>query len=589
MPRVVWSQVGADAVEGVVGVLLCRQNPEATRIQPSRGDGGIDVLVPAPGAPRTIEVYQVKSFTGRLTSSRRSQVERSLGRLQRFCTDQGLEVSAWYLTVPITPTTGERDWFLRLTADAGFPCHWRGLDFLDGLAARYPDVIDYYLHQGRHRLEAALASTGEALRLAQRVAQRPTGAEPGDGDREPRAMQPAEAITGLRGVYDVLNRSDPHFRYDFTASGRRPEIDQDEHLLVAVVQQGTDEAGWITVKIFALFREAVIERPIPGRIAIDPTGSDELARDLELFEDYGRGFRAPPGTVCTELDLPGGLGGHFDGAGARIGPAATGSPANPPEELRLAVLDTADEVVVEIRVLMAPWSAGARGFARIGREQHGAFTIEMLTEQDGSHGSLHVTSLPINGQRPEPLLDGLRFVADFRAPHRFRLRPGYGPGAAIQDIPATASPEPHATWAYELVDALSIVQQATVEQILIPDEVSAQQWDSLLLAARLLRGEIVPGTWTHVGVHLHPGRDIDPAARFAVRAFGALTVELDGREIDLGLTQLDLPAARIDPERTVHHDDHRQVQMIPAGSDVAQMRYYGHDSTLRPAPTTATR
>ncbi|GLZ46089.1 hypothetical protein Acsp06_22740 [Actinomycetospora sp. NBRC 106375] len=106
-------------------MLLCRENPDATRIKPSRGDGGIDVLVPASGAPRSIEVYQVKSFTGTLSAQQKLQIERSLKRVQTFCAEQNLTITAWYVTLPLTPTNETREWFLRLTEGVGFPCHWR--------------------------------------------------------------------------------------------------------------------------------------------------------------------------------------------------------------------------------------------------------------------------------------------------------------------------------------------------------------------------------------------------------------------------------------------------------------------------------
>lgn len=55
-------------VEQVVAILLCREKPRGCAARPSRGDGGIDILVPLDGGG-TVAVYQVKSFTSNLTSS----------------------------------------------------------------------------------------------------------------------------------------------------------------------------------------------------------------------------------------------------------------------------------------------------------------------------------------------------------------------------------------------------------------------------------------------------------------------------------------------------------------------------------------
>lgn len=49
MPRVEWSRRTADEVETVIGIALCRENPDAIRIRPSQGDRGVDIYVEADG------------------------------------------------------------------------------------------------------------------------------------------------------------------------------------------------------------------------------------------------------------------------------------------------------------------------------------------------------------------------------------------------------------------------------------------------------------------------------------------------------------------------------------------------------------
>jgi hypothetical protein len=53
--------------------------------------------------------------------------------------------------MPLNPTNENLEWMESFTGDAGYPCHWRGLDFVDGLAAKYQDVIEYYLGDGRDK------------------------------------------------------------------------------------------------------------------------------------------------------------------------------------------------------------------------------------------------------------------------------------------------------------------------------------------------------------------------------------------------------------------------------------------------------
>jgi hypothetical protein len=167
--RVAWSLIEPGTVEQLVGIFICRENPRAMRIRPSQGDGGIDVLVPAPGNPQTVVVYQVKCFHQNLTGGQKTQIEKSYRRVRRFATAHSLTITAWYLTLPLNPTNENWQWLLEFTADAEFPCEWRGLDYLEGLAAKYPDVVDYYLHDGKQRLDQAILALTNVLQLGQRL------------------------------------------------------------------------------------------------------------------------------------------------------------------------------------------------------------------------------------------------------------------------------------------------------------------------------------------------------------------------------------------------------------------------------------
>jgi hypothetical protein len=81
--RVEWTRTEPADIKHLVAMLLCRENPDATLIRPSSGDGGIDVLVPADGDSGVI-VCQVKSFHSNLTASQKAQVVHSFHRLLDF-------------------------------------------------------------------------------------------------------------------------------------------------------------------------------------------------------------------------------------------------------------------------------------------------------------------------------------------------------------------------------------------------------------------------------------------------------------------------------------------------------------------------
>jgi hypothetical protein len=121
--RVAWATLQPAETEHVVSVMLCREDPSAMRIRPSRGDGGIDVItVNATGWV----VDQIKYFSASLTSSQRTQVRESFERLRTYAASEGARIAEWHLVAPVDPTNEERRWFDELTSDVGYPCEWRG-------------------------------------------------------------------------------------------------------------------------------------------------------------------------------------------------------------------------------------------------------------------------------------------------------------------------------------------------------------------------------------------------------------------------------------------------------------------------------
>ena len=92
MARVEWTRTEPGDIEQVVSMLLCRENPSATRVRPSRGDGGIDVLAPSSDGAG-VAVYQVRSFSSNLTAGQKAQAERSFDRLLDYARGHGLHVA----------------------------------------------------------------------------------------------------------------------------------------------------------------------------------------------------------------------------------------------------------------------------------------------------------------------------------------------------------------------------------------------------------------------------------------------------------------------------------------------------------------
>lgn len=159
--RVPWVRYGGDDIEAVVAMMLNREHPNSVRIAPSQGDGGVDILDRGAGPNAGDVVYQVKGFAERvaLTPSDKSKIAGSLKKL--LDPEKGdprwahLNVTEWRLVMPLDATPEDFTWLEEKAAPYGVKIVWDGLTLVDQLAAKYGDVIDYYLHGGKSAIEAA--------------------------------------------------------------------------------------------------------------------------------------------------------------------------------------------------------------------------------------------------------------------------------------------------------------------------------------------------------------------------------------------------------------------------------------------------
>ena len=300
MARVEWSRLSGEEIEAVLGVLLCREHPTATRVKPSKGDGGIDVWVPD-GESAT--VYQIKGYTGNIDSTRRGHIKGSWETILAYAEENSITLSAWYLVTPENPTKEQLKWFKELTQGVSFPCVWRGLDFVDGLAAKYPEVIDYYLRDGRDRLEATIQ---RFLSIA--------------GLKNP-AASPASSIDSLKELHGALNQFDPHFYYDFSvqmlsADGTCPPAPVAPGAIAGV--RLSDNERCITYNTVPRFNEALKERPVPGSMTLTAEPESPLHKQIDDWAKFGTPLNYVP-AKDVRWDLPGGFGGIYEEAVVTIG------------------------------------------------------------------------------------------------------------------------------------------------------------------------------------------------------------------------------------------------------------------------------
>lgn len=557
MSRIEWTRRTPEEIEAVLGIMLCREYPNAQRVRPARGDNGIDVYVPFDDG---WVIFQIKSFTSSLTSSHKRQITKSWIRFRDYAKSRSLKVKAWYLVRPLNPTQPEIEWLARLTAGAGFACEWRGLDFCEGLVAKYPDVVDYYLFDGRERLQdvfrTLLAATGWS------------------GGTETDPFRPSDAYPTLDSLHSALNAFDPHYYFDFSVStvhkGQDPSKPEAEPGLVAAAIRVADGRA-VTFRVFARFREATIERPVPGSFTVNAEPGSPQAAAWEEFLNYG--IPVEELTVShMSLDLPGGLGADSTDALINLGPASPETAK--PFTLTVEVLDADNNLIAATDVNMEATTVGldGKGLATSGVEVAGVFDLGLKVRLDGEGLKVNLAANDLTGQRPAEVLAGLDVLLAFEPGRLLRLRLKDGPQLAEPETILAGLPgQPETRRIRRVCAALAEIQRHTLRPMTVPDLTSttnneARAW---LDAAQLLTGQTLLFSWNEASyVAVDAGELPAIGSVVPLRAEEPLRVQIEGREIELGRRLTVARSARVAEVDVISG----LVRVEPGDDDTIEMR-----------------
>jgi hypothetical protein len=564
--RVEWSRLSGDETEAVLGIMLCREHRTATRVKPSRGDGGIDIWVPEGD---TAIVYQVKSYTGNIDPSRLAKIKKSWETLLDYAAKNSITLSAWYLVMPENPTTGQLEWLGELTKGVGFPCIWRGLEYVDGLAAKYPEVVDYYLRDGKDRLETTvqrLLSIG--------------------GLKNPAAF-PVESIDSLRELHEALNQFDPHFYYDFSvqmlnADGTAPPAQLTAGTIASV--RLTSNGRAVTYNIIPRFNEALKERPVPGSMTLTAEPGTPLHKQIDGWARYGAALTDVPAKK-VQWDLPGGFGGSYEDVRITIS-ATKPLPGSAHEVVTLRVLGDGGKVEASLDFVTEEASSGSGGNAirTVGHDTAtGLVRYELRLDRDVDAGktaaNLDIAVEDPWGRSPRDMIPGLQFLIAVQPSRQIQIFSRNGP-ALIPPISVDKEllPEQQGRLWILMCESLATIQEHVLDRIGFPDipkHHAENYWDVVeewYLAARLLRGEVITTTWERIGMHLLPG--VDPSA---VTLAATMTKDLDvviGPTLyQLGTTSTAITSVKVNPDNPpVAHGDHFDLQLVPDADNTVTIR-----------------
>lgn len=270
--RIPWERMTGDDIETLIAVFICKENPEAVRIRPSRGDGGIDLLYKRDDG--SYDIYQVKKFATNLSSSHKTQIINSWRRVQEYCKENQMTICNWYLVLPLDPTLENRTWFMTEIEDvSSFKCHWYGLTKIEAWASAMPEVYDYYMADGKEKINQQIKMILEAAQM-------------------PDLRDQKELTKKLFTYAEMLSGTDPNYAYTIRAISKYDKNDP-----IFITRPGlvysrsiTNSEGYsVGIDVIAKYAAATKFAPLKGSFTLYADTSEKNQKLLDFIQ-YGTPF-----------------------------------------------------------------------------------------------------------------------------------------------------------------------------------------------------------------------------------------------------------------------------------------------------------
>lgn len=279
--RIPWTRYSGEDVESVLATFISLEERDAIKIRPSRGDGGIDLIVYLDA--ETVDVYQIKKFAENLKSSQKAQIENSWQELSTTTAELHVKINSWHLVMPLDPTNENLKWAKELVEPSGTELIWDGLSRVDGWASKHPEVIDYYFANGKEEVSEYAARLLSAANL-------------------PDCSDPALLENRLRDLCSHLDKLDPYYAYSVHVLSEYDKRDDFCACVPGVVMSQilvTPGSGRIAIDVIEKTPIASMLHPFTFSVKII-AGTDDEKEQAQNFIEYGMPFTALPAEVIDQ-------------------------------------------------------------------------------------------------------------------------------------------------------------------------------------------------------------------------------------------------------------------------------------------------
>lgn len=463
MVRVPWEKLAENPrlSESLVTLLVIRLRERAQAVDGTGGDGGRDLFEYTDDGE--LVVYEAKSFTGRMGTGRRRQVERSLVSAARHQPDH------WDLLVPIDANPAEQRWFDGLRSEFPFVRRWLGRSWLDEKFAAEPGLVRYALQEAEAYLLECIAEAR--------------------AERDVLAGGISDYVERARALHTRVREISPHHAV-------HTALDADGRTVVHLTPRGPDPHGQNAIQFTARVRFA------DG----DPQETRRRLRFEEALRFGGEVELTADNLAEAALSGPAGLGlDRLVIGGVRI--TSPRREVTPPLRGQVVVQQSSGVPLASLPVTFTHRVSGSDGGTLHGRDGTGLLRVRLrYTPRDHSARLTFSFELP-ESVLPQAMVPVLRLIALSR-PGRF-LEVGFaGAGTgrmrapiATSMTPAGWEPSEAQLWADAFAD-LGQLQARTHQFFLLPDDFGKREALEVKDALALLDGEevVLRGDTVSVGV-----------------------------------------------------------------------------------------